>query len=303
MKIVVAGASGLVGSALVPALRAQGHDVRRLVRRTPKVEDEISWDPARGELERERFAGTQVVINLAGENLAAGRWTSARRERILRSRIEATRTLVAAMAAADPKPAVLINASAVGFYGDCGDEALTEASARGQGFLPDVCAAWEGEAARAAEWGARVVYLRFGVILAAKGGALAKMLPVFRLGLGGRLGSGRQWMSWISLADVVAAIGHAARDARAAGAINVVAPGAVTNRDFTQALGHVLRRPVVFPVPAWALRAALGRGMADEALLGSTRASPWRLGELGFTFQHPSIDVALAAVLGRPMAR
>lgn len=303
MKIVVAGASGLVGSALVPALRAQGHDVRRLVRRLLKVEDEIAWDPAAGELERERFSDTQVVINLAGENLAAGRWTAARRERILRSRIEATRTLVAAMAAADPKTPVLLNASAVGFYGDRGDEVVTEASAPGQGFLAEVCAAWEAEAARAAEWGTRVVYLRFGVILSAAGGALAKMLPVFRLGLGGRLGSGQQWMSWISLPDAVAMIGHVVRDERVTGAINVVAPGAVTNREFTRALGRALHRPVVFPVPAWALRAAFGRGMADEALLGSTHASPWRPGELGFTFQHPTIDEALAAVLGSPMAR
>jgi uncharacterized protein (TIGR01777 family) len=303
MKIVVAGASGLVGSALVPALRAQGHDVRRLVRRAPKVEDEIAWDPARGELERERFAGTQVVINLAGENLASGRWTAARRERIRRSRIEATRTLVAAMAAADPRPAVLINASAVGFYGDRGDAVQTETSGKGEGFLADVCEAWEAEAARATESGARVAYLRFGVILAAQGGALAKMLPVFRLGLGGRLGSGRQWMSWITLTDVVAAIGHVVHDTRAAGAINAVAPGAVTNRDFTQALGTVLHRPVVFPIPAWALRAAVGQGMADEALLGSTRATPQRLNELGFTFQHPTIDEALAAVLKRPTAR
>jgi uncharacterized protein (TIGR01777 family) len=298
MKIVIAGASGLVGSALVPSLRAAGHDVLRLVRRGGGgAPDEITWHPEKGEIDSARLEGIDVCINLAGENLAGGRWTAVRREGILRSRVDATRTLVKAIGRMTRKPAVLLNASAVGFYGDRGDEVLTEASSIGRGFLPEVCLAWETHASGAAQIGVRVAMLRFGVILAGKGGALAKMLPVFRLGIGGRLGSGQQWMSWISIDDVVGVIHHALGDSRCQGAINVVAPAAVTNVEFTRALASALHRPAVLPVPAWALRTVVGRGMADEALLGSTRAAPQRLGETGYAFRHPTIEAALGAVL------
>lgn len=293
MKIVIAGASGLVGNALVTALRAEGHDVRRLVRRAARAPDEIAWDPARGEIDRERISGVDAVVNLAGENLGAGRWTAARRERILRSRIDATRTLVAAVLGAAVKPAVFVNASAVGFYGDRGDEVLDEQSTRGTGFLPDVCAAWESAAERVGQVNVRTVMLRFGVILAREGGALAKMLPLFRLGLGGPLGTGRQWMSWISLDDAVGAIGLALRDDRVRGPVNVVAPAPVTNADFTRELARAVRRPAFLPAPAWALRLALGKGMADEALLGSTRAAPRVLERVGYAFRHPTLAAAL----------
>jgi uncharacterized protein len=300
MKIVIAGASGLVGSAVEPAARAAGHDVFRLVRGRNAIRpDEIAWDPAAGELDHSRFAGTHGVINLAGENLGAGRWTTARRELILRSRVDATRTLVAAMAKLARKPDVFLSASACGYYGDRGDEVLTEKSGIGQGFLPEVCLAWETHAEAAARVGVRTTLLRFGVILATEGGALAKMLPLFRLGLGGRLGSGRQWMSWIAMNDAVGAIVHALTDSRCVGPMNIVAPGAVTNAEFAAALARALSKPALLPAPAWGLRLALGRMMADEALLASTRAMPKRLREIGFGFRYPTISAALYAVLQR----
>jgi uncharacterized protein len=297
MKIIIAGASGLVGSALVPALRKNGHDVRRLVRRAAKVEDEIVWDPVKREIDLRPFAGAHGVINLAGENLGAGRWTAARREAILRSRLDATETLLAAIERSSPRPAVLLNASAAGFYGSRGEDVVTEESVAGSGFLTEVCQAWEAAAEKAAKLGVRTTRLRFGMILAASGGALVKLLPLFRLGLGGRMGSGQQWMSWVGLEDVVGIVAYVLRDERTAGAINVVAPAAVTNAEFSATLGRTLRRPAVLPVPKWALRLAVGRGMADEALLGSTRAAPRRLEELGYVFQHPTLEKALRAAL------
>ena len=296
MKIVVAGAAGLVGTALVPALRAAGHDVRRLVRRAASAPDEIAWDPATGSLDPAQLSGVDAVINLAGENVGAGRWTARRREEILRSRVAATRTLVAAIKTAARPPGVLLNASAVGFYGDRGDECLDESSAIGGGFLPEVCLAWETHAQVAAAAGVRVAVLRFGVVLAGRGGALAKMLPLFRLGLGGRLGSGQQWMSWVSLDDAVGAILHALHEPRCTGPINIVAPEPVTNAVFTAALGRALRRPAVLPAPAWALRLALG-AMADGALLASTRAEPAQLRTTRFVFRHATITEALAAAI------
>lgn len=296
MRIIVAGASGAVGSALVPALRAAGHDVRRLVRRVAQTPDEIAWNPAAGELDRAAFerGGVDAVINLAGENVAAGRWTKRRREEILCSRVDTTRTLVLAVKAMTVKPAVFINASAVGFYGERGDEVLTETSAIGHGFLPEVCLAWETHAEGAARLGVRTVLLRFGVVLTREGGALAKMRPLFRLGLGGRLGTGGQWMSWVSIDDVVGVVAHALAHRGCSGVLNVVAPGEVTNAEFTAVLGRVLRRPVLLPAPAWALRLVFGQ-MADEALLASVRAAPKRLKEGGYTFRHPSLEAALRA--------
>jgi uncharacterized protein len=298
MRIVIAGASGAIGNDLGPALRARGHDVRRLVRRAVRAPDEIAWNPAAGELEPAALVGTDAVINLAGENVAAGRWTTARRESILRSRVDATRTLVAAMAKLKPQPAVFLSASAIGFYGDRGDEVLTEDSAIGHGFLPEVCLAWETHAEGAGRQGIRTVLMRFGVVLMSRGGALAKMLPLFRLGLGGRLGSGRQWMSWIAIDDVIGGIEHALRDVGCTGAYNFAAPETVTNAEFTATLGRVLRRPATLPAPAWALRLAFGQ-MADEALLASARAMPQRLGESGYVFRHRSLESALREAVVR----
>ena len=292
MRIVVAGASGFVGAALVPALRARGHDVRRLVRRAAAADDEITWEPANGVIDARRLEDADAVINLAGENVAAGRWTTTRREQILRSRVDATRTLVAALLTLARKPQVFLSASAVGYYGDRGDEIVTEKSPIGMGFLPEVCLAWETHAEGAARHGIRTVLLRFGTILSPEGGALAKMLPLFRVGLGGRLGSGRQWMSWIAREDVVAGILCVLRDNLCSGPVNFVAPGAVTNAEFSTLLARTLHRPAVCPVPRWALRLAFG-AMADEALLSSTRVAPRRLLEMNFPFQYTSLDRAL----------
>jgi uncharacterized protein (TIGR01777 family) len=279
-------------------LRAAGHEVFRLVRGREVVgADEIAWDPSAGVIDVAALDGANAFINLAGENVGAGRWTTVRRERILRSRVDATRTLVAAMGRMPMRPQVFLNASAIGFYGDRGDEVLTEKSGIGRGFLAEVCLAWETHAEVATRIGVRTGLLRFGVILSREGGALAKMLPVFRLGLGGRIGGGQQWMSWISIDDVAAIIVHALADARCAGPMNVVAPAAVTNTEFATVLGRALNRPAVVPVPAFLLRMLVGEMMADEALLASARAAPKRLSEIGYRFKHPTIDTALEAVL------
>ena len=293
MRIVIAGASGLIGGALVPALRARGHEVIRLVRRPPRDSGEVFWNPATSELDATRLEGADAFVNLAGENVAQ-RWTTASRERIWHSRIDATRTLVLALDRLKHKPAVFVNASAIGFYGDCGDEELTEASGIGSGFLPEVCLAWETHAEGASRRGLRTAVLRFGVVIAREGGALAKMLPIFRLGLGGRLGEGRQWMSWVSLDDAVGAIIHVLANGNCRGPVNVVAPTPVTNADFTGTLARALHRPALAPVPGAVLRFVFGQ-MAQDMLLGSTRALPISLQETGFRFQHPTLEVALRA--------
>lgn len=297
MKIVIAGASGLIGTTLVRALRGVGHDVFRLVRRAAQRDDEITWDPAAGRIDAARLAGVEAAVNLAGENVGH-RWTSARRERILRSRVEATRTLVDALGRLEQRPRVLLNASAVGFYGNRGDELLTETSPIGHGFLPEVCLAWETHAGTATRLGIRTVMLRFGTVLAPNDGALARMLPLFRLGLGGPLGNGRQWMSWISIDDVVGAVLHVLNDTRCSGPVNTVAPEPVTNAQFTRVLARAIHRPAVLPAPAFALRLVFG-GMADEALLASTRAQPKRLLDTGYTFRHATLPGALGALLGQ----
>ncbi len=298
--VVVAGASGLVGRALVAALMGDGWTVRRLVRRAPAGPEEYGWDPAGGTIDAAALVGAQAVINLAGENIAGGRWTEARRERILRSRVEATRTLVVACQALSTKPAVFLNASAVGLYGDRGEEVLTETSRIGVGFLTEVTLAWETHAEGAARAGMRTVLLRFGMVLAKEGGALGKMLPLFRLGLGGPLGRGQQWTSWIGIEDAVGVMLHALRDERIRGPVNVVAPTPVTNAEFTTTLGQALGRPAVLPAPAWALRLVFG-AMADEMLLASTRVVPRQLERWGYRFKHPTLAAALAAVLAKPM--
>ncbi len=296
--IVVAGATGLVGSALVPFLQTQGHTVRRLVRREARGAEEFSWNPAAQEIAPGALEGADAVINLAGENVGAGRWTPARREAIFNSRVAATRTLVAAMRGLARKPEAFLSASAVGFYGDCWDRVVDERSVIGQGFLPEVCLAWETHAEGAARMGVRTALLRFGVVLTPAGGALAKMLPAFRAGLGGRLGGGHQWMSWVGIDDAVGAIHHALNEPRCAGPVNVVAPGAVRNAEFAATLGRVLHRPAVLPVPGAVLRGLFGQ-MADEALLASTRAEPGVLRETGYRFRQGTLEAALRHVLGR----
>jgi uncharacterized protein (TIGR01777 family) len=291
--IAVTGSSGFVGSALLPALRARGCEVRRFVRGAADAPDAIAWDPASGRVDADRCRGVDAVIHLAGENVAGGRWTAARRRRIDESRGPATQRLCRELAKVLPPPRALLSASAIGYYGDRGDEPLDERSGSGQGFLADVVRAWEAGTAPLAAAGARVVHLRIGIVLDPGGGALGRMLLPFRLGLGGRLGHGRQVMSWISRRDLVAAILFLLDSAAAQGPFNCTAPAPVTNREFTRALGKALRRPAVLPVPAFALRLLFG-GFADEALLAGARVLPRRLQELGFAFAHDTLDQALA---------
>jgi uncharacterized protein len=298
LRFLIAGASGLVGSALIPFLQSQGHEVVRLVRRKPTRAEEVFWAPESGELDAAKLRGIDVIINLTGENVAGGRWTAARREAILSSRVNSTRTLVKAVAAMRHRPFTFISASAAGIYGNRGDEHVNEESAHGSGFLAEVCTAWENETAEAEALGLRAVALRTGVVLTAAGGALGKMLPAFRAGLGGRMGSGRQWMSWIAMDDLVGAIYHTVLDQRCAGPVNAVAPEAVRNADFASALGRVLKRPALLPAPAMVLKVALGQ-MAEEALLAGVRVMPTRLEEAGYFFRHAKLDEALRHVLGR----
>jgi len=293
-RVVIAGASGLIGRALVAALRAQGADVARLAR-PPVDDDEIAWDPRTGYLDPGVFDGVHAVVNLAGRSLAKWPWTRQARADILASRVRSTRLLVDTMVRADARPAVLISASAIGYYGHRGDEVLTEVSAPGTGFLASVTRAWEGEATRASARGVRVVCARFGIVLARRGGALDPLLPLFRAGLGGSLAGGRQWWSWVHLDDVVAAVLAAITTPSLNGPVNVVAPGAVQNREFTRVLAAGLRRPAVLPVPAFALRVVLG-AMA-ETVLSSQRVQPAKLQAAGFRFQWPELRPALENLL------
>lgn len=297
MRILVSGSSGLVGKTLCGMLEREGHTVVRLVRNaTALSENVIYWDPARGILAGDQLAGLDGVVHLAGESIASGRWTPERKARIRDSRLQGTRLLCERLATCSAPPAFLIAASAVGFYGNRGNEIVDESAEPGGGFLADLCAAWEEETRRASTVGIRVVNLRLGMVLSAGGGALAKMLPPFRLGLGGPLGDGAMWMSWIHLDDVVSAIYYAMHHPELAGPVNAVAPNPVTNREFTRALGRVLGRPTFFAVPAPVLRLLLGE-MADELLLSSLRGTPMRLEEAGFTFAYPALEAALASQL------
>jgi len=254
------------------------------------------WDPGRGEFDGAALEGVDGVVNLSGENLAGGRWTRERKKRLVESRVLATRFLVRRMGERKPPPRTLVSASAVGIYGNRGEELLTEESAPGSGFLAELCKAWEAGAYAARAAGTRVHVLRFGVVLGANGGALAKMLPIFKLGIGGPLGSGKQWMSWIALSDLVQGIELALTREDAGTPINVVAPTPVRNRDFARALGNVLRRPAVLPAPALALRLLLGE-MADEALLSSACVAPLKLVSLGYRFAFEDLEGALRAAL------
>jgi uncharacterized protein (TIGR01777 family) len=298
-QVAVSGSSGMVGSALVRSLERDGYVVRRLVRSRPVTErGDIHWDPEGGTIDAAQLEGIDAVVHLAGEPLDK-RWTEEQKRKIRESRVEGTRLLAEAIAALDAPPAVLITASAMGIYGDRGDEPLDEESTGGTGFLADVVRGWEAATAPAAEAGVRVVNLRFGVVLSPSGGALGRMLLPVRLGAGGRLGSGKQWMSWVALSDAVRAIRFAIDDEALRGAVNVVAPTPVTNADFTRALGKALHRPAVMVVPAAALRLAFGE-MADEALLASQRVYPRRLAQAGFHFDHPEIEGALRYELEQP---
>lgn len=295
MKIAVTGASGLIGRALVPALRDDGHEVVTLVRRAPQGAGEIGWDPARRELDPAALTDVDAVVHLAGAGVADKRWSDARKREIVDSRVDGTTTVALAMAAAPERPRVLLSASAVGFYGDTGDRLTDETGPRGKGFLADTCVQWEAATAPA-EKVARVAHLRTGIVLSADGGALAKQLPIFKAALGAPLGSGRQWVPWITLADEVAAIRHLlTADVR--GAVNLVAPNPVTNKDFTKALGKALHRPTLpVPVPGPVLSIGLG-GFAKEGVLAGQRLAPAALEASGFAWSHPRLDEALAAVL------
>jgi uncharacterized protein (TIGR01777 family) len=296
MKVLVTGASGFIGSALLRALREAGHEPVALVRRTPRPgAAEIQWDPA-GAIDSSRFSGADAVVHLAGESVAAGRWNEERKARILNSRVQGTQTVAATMARATPRPRVLVSASANGIYGDTADKIVTEAEPPGSTFLAEVGRQWESATRAASEAGIRVVMLRIGMVLSGTGGALPRMLTPFRLGVGGRLGDGRQWMSWITLDDLIALILHALVKEAVRGPLNAVAPNPVTNAEFTRALGAVLRRPTPFPVPAFVVRTVFGE-LGQELLLASNRAVPQAALASGFQFRYPEIRGALEHAL------
>jgi uncharacterized protein (TIGR01777 family) len=299
VKILISGASGLVGAALRRALRSEGHTIARLVRPGGAASDgDVRWDPASAMIDTAAMEGTYAVVHLSGASIADGRWTPARKAVLRSSRVDSTRLLVDAIARLRQKPGVLVCASATGYYGDRGDEILTEASEPGTDFLALLARDWEAEAIRASAAGVRTVMLRFGVILDPEGGALPKMLLPFRFGVGGRFGSGQQWMPWIALEDAVGITRTAIFDERFEGAVNVVTPNPVKNIDFTRIVARVLHRPSIFAVPAFALRLALGE-MAKPLLLASTRAVPERLMKLGYAFRLAEIEAALRGILDR----
>ena len=299
MRVAVSGSTGLVGSEVVTVLSAEGHEVVRLVRRAPAPgEKTVRWNPEAGEIDAGGLEGCDAVVHLAGENVGAGRWTAARKAAIRDSRVKGTRLLCDALAGLARPPKTLVCASAVGYYGDRGEEVLTEESPPGAGFLPDVCREWEAASAAAARKGIRVVALRIGMVLSPKGGALARMLPLFRAGLGGVLGSGKQYVSWVALDDLTGIVLHALSREELRGPVNAVTPRPVTNRELTEALGKVLSRPTLLPVPSFALRLAVGE-MADPLLLASARVAPRRLEETGYRFRFPELRAALRHLLGR----
>ena len=303
MKIVVTGATGLVGTALLPALTEQGHEVVRLVRTKAAGAaggnvSEAEWHPERGEVDEAALGACDAAVHLAGENISEGRWTEEKKRRIIESRRQGTRLISETLARMNPRPRALVSASATGYYGDRGDEVLTEESASGKNFVAEVCREWESatEPARAA--GIRTVNLRFGIVLSGAGGALAKMLTPFKLGVGGKIGSGAQYYSWITIDDAVGVILRALADESLAGPVNTVSPQPVRNSEFTSAIGRVLGRPTIFPVPAFAARLAFGE-MADELLLASARCEPAKLRAGGFEFKHPTLEGALRHLLGK----
>jgi hypothetical protein len=294
MKIAVTGASGLVGAALVPALEAAGHEVVRLVRRRPASTQELEWDPQAGTIDAAGLAGIDAAVHLSGATIGR-RWNAARKDQILESRVASTRLLAETLSALDPRPTALVCAGGIGIYGDRGGEILTEESELGSGFLADVGRAWESACEPVRTTGIRVVNLRAGIVLARKGGALGRLLTPFKLGLGGRVGSGKQWWSWVALDDVVAAI-RFSLEGDIAGPVNLVSPNPVTNAQFTKALGKALQRPTFFPFPAFAAKAMFGE-MAEEALLTGQRALPAKLLDAGFSFEYAELGPALGRAL------
>ena len=296
MKVLVSGATGLVGSELVPFLTNKGHDVYRLTHSKPREARDIVWDPPRHELPKARIEGTEVVVHLAGENIAGKRWNPNVKDDLRHSRIDGTRLLCETMTQLQVLPKTLICASAIGYYGDRGNELLNETSTHGTGFLADLCRDWEAACEPARGKGIRVVNLRIGVILSTKGGGLAKMLMPFKMGVGGVLGSGNQYWSWISIDDVVGVINHCITNESLAGPVNTTSPCPVTNYEFTKTLGMVLGRPTLIPTPGFAARLALGE-MADDLLLSSSRVMPNRLSESGYQFLYPTLEPALKHLL------
>ena len=294
MKVLISGSHGLVGKALIKQLA--GHEIYRLVRHYPDAPDQIEWSPERYSIALSMIEGFDAVVHLAGESIAEGRWSDEKKKRIRESRVKGTKLLGDALANLTRPPKTFIAASAIGFYGNRGDETLTEESKPGDGFLADLCVEWERTTAMAKEKGIRTVNCRFGIILDKEGGALAKMLPPFRMGLGGRIGDGKQWMSWIALDDVIAALKLMLETDSLRGPVNFVAPNPVRNEEFTKTLGKVLSRPTLFPVPAFGVRFAFGE-MADALLLTSQRVEPARLVSEGFKFQYPQLEAALAHAL------
>jgi hypothetical protein len=300
MRVAVSGSTGLVGSEVVAVLSAAGDEVVRLVRRVPAPgEKAVRWDPVKGEIDAAGLEGLDAVVHLAGENVGAGRWTAARKAAIRDSRVNGTRLLCDALAGLARPPKTLVCASAVGYYGDRGEEPLTEESPPGTGFLAGVCREWEAASAPAARKGIRVVALRIGMVLSPKGGALARMLPPFRAGLGGVIGGGRQYVGWIALDDLPGIILHALQCGDLSGPVNAVAPRPVTSREFTEALGKALSRPTPLPVPAFVLRIAVGREMADALLLASARVIPKRLLDTGYAFRSPELETTLRRLVER----
>ncbi len=295
MHIAVTGSHGLVGTAMIPAMSKMEHQVTRLVRGQAGV-GSVVWDPTAKSFDSSVLQGVDAVVHLAGENIASSRWTSQVKERIRKSRVQGTRILAEGLAAMPTPPRVFISASAIGYYGDCGDELLDEDSPSGNGFLADTVLQWEAATQPASDAGIRVVRMRIGVILSPRGGALAKMLLPFKLGAGGRVGNGRQWWSWIALDDVVGAILYLLSNDAISGPVNVVSPNPVSNSVFTKILGQVLKRPTIFPMPAVVARIVLGE-MANELLLASTRVQPEQLLETGYQFQQPELSAALQCLL------
>ncbi|MEM7311773.1 MAG: TIGR01777 family oxidoreductase [Planctomycetota bacterium] len=297
MKVVIAGSTGLVGTALVAKLQEAGHDVIRLVRRPAKGPGEIQWDPANSKLDAGALDGVDGVVHLGGDNIAEGRWTDAKKKRIRESRVMSTTLLAETLASMENKPKFFVCASAIGYYGRRGDEVLTESSAPGTGFLPEVCQAWEASTKAASDAGVRVVNVRIGVVLARNGGALAKMLTPFKLGLGGVVGSGRQYWSAVPLTELVNIIKFCCDNEGISGPVNAVTPNAENNKVFTKTLGRVLGRPTIFPLPGFVAKILLGE-MADDLLLGSTRVEPAKLKESGYEFIYSDLESALRAELG-----
>jgi uncharacterized protein (TIGR01777 family) len=296
MNVLISGATGLIGSALVPELEADGHTVTRLSR-TQSGADTVRWDPSAGTIDGD-LEGTEAVVHLAGESIAQGRWSPDKKRRILDSRVQGTRLLAERISALDVPPEVVVSISAVGYYGDRGDEVLTEESAPGADFLARVCREWEAAAEPARRAGIRVVHPRLGIVLSPQGGALGTTLPIFKLGGGGKIGSGRQWWSWVALDDVVGSIAHALTAGTVEGPVNVGSPNPMTNAEYTGVLGKVLGRPTVLPLPAPAARIMLGE-VADALLLASQRMRPAKLEATGYAFRYPQLEGALRHLLGR----